>query len=419
MGIIQRTKNAWNAFMGRDPTPYDYGPASYYSPNYARYYQGSETTTIMAVYNRIALDVASVVIQHVRLDENDRYSETINDGLNYCLTQEANIDQTSRAFIQDCVLSMFTNGSIAIVPVEATNDITFTDSYDVLSMRVGKIVEWRPQYVKIDLYNENDGHHHEIMLPKRCVVIVQNPLYAIINEPNSTMQRLMRKISMLDAIDAQNSAGKLDLIIQLPYVIKSDARKKQAEERRREIEVQLSGSKYGIAYTDGTEKITQLNRPLENNLQAQIEYLTSQFYAQLGITTEVLNGSADESTMLNYNSRTIEPIVAAIVDAMRVKFLSKTARSQRQDIVYFRDPFKLVPISNLADIADKFTRNEILTSNEVRQIAGMKPSSDPNADELRNKNLNKSAEEMQQPQQKESTEPIKKDEVNKSDERLA
>lgn len=396
MGIIQRTKNAWNAFMGRDPTPYDYGPASYYSPNYARYYQGSETTTIMAVYNRIALDVASVVIQHVRLDENDIYSETINDGLNYCLTQEANIDQTSRAFVQDCVLSMFTNGSIAIVPVEATNDITFTDSYDVLSMRVGKIVEWRPQYVKIDLYNENDGQHHEIMLPKRCVAIVPNPLYAIINEPNSTMQRLMRKISMLDAIDAQNSAGKLDLIIQLPYVIKSDARKKQAEERRREIEVQLSGSKYGIAYTDGTEKITQLNRPLENNLQIQIEYLTSQFYAQLGITTEVLNGSADESTMLNYNSRTIEPIVAAIVDAMRVKFLSKTARSQRQDIVYFRDPFKLVPISNLADIADKFTRNEILTSNEVRQIAGMKPSSDPNADELRNKNLNKSAEEVAQ-----------------------
>lgn len=396
MGIIQRTKNAWNAFMGRDPTPYDYGPASYYSPNYARYYQGSETTTIMAVYNRIALDVASIVIQHVRLDENDRYSETINDGLNYCLTQEANIDQTSRAFIQDCVLSMFTNGSIAIVPVEATNDITFTDSYDVLSMRVGKIVEWRPQYVKIDLYNENDGQHHEIMLPKRCVAIVPNPLYAIINEPNSTMQRLMRKISMLDAIDAQNSAGKLDLIIQLPYVIKSEARKKQAEERRREIEVQLSGSKYGIAYTDGTEKITQLNRPLENNLQAQIEYLTSQFYAQLGITTEVLNGSADESTMLNYNSRTIEPIVAAIVDAMRVKFLSKTARSQRQDIVYFRDPFKLVPISNLADIADKFTRNEILTSNEVRQIAGMKPSGDPNADELRNKNLNKSAEEVAQ-----------------------
>lgn len=396
MGIIQRTKNAWNAFMGRDPTPYDYGPASYYSPNYARYYQGSETTTIMAVYNRIALDVASVVIQHVRLDENDRYSEIINDGLNYCLTQEANIDQTSRAFVQDCVLSMFTNGSIAIVPVEATNDITFTDSYDVLSMRVGKIVEWRPQYVKIDLYNENDGQHHEIMLPKRCVAIVPNPLYAIINEPNSTMQRLMRKISMLDAIDAQNSAGKLDLIIQLPYVIKSDARKKQAEERRREIEVQLSGSKYGIAYTDGTEKITQLNRPLENNLQIQIEYLTSQFYAQLGITTEVLNGSADESTMLNYNSRTIEPIVAAIVDAMRVKFLSKTARSQRQDIVYFRDPFKLVPISNLADIADKFTRNEILTSNEVRQIAGMKPSSDPNADELRNKNLNKSAEEVAQ-----------------------
>lgn len=396
MGIIQRTKNAWNAFMGRDPTPYNYGPASYYSPNYARYHQGSETTTIMAVYNRIALDVASVVIQHVRLDENDRYSETINDGLNYCLTQEANIDQTSRAFVQDCVLSMFTNGSIAIVPVEATNDITFTDSYDVLSMRVGKIVEWRPQYVKIDLYNENDGQHHEIMLPKRCVAIVPNPLYAIINEPNSTMQRLMRKISMLDAIDAQNSAGKLDLIIQLPYVIKSDARKKQAEERRREIEVQLSGSKYGIAYTDGTEKITQLNRPLENNLQAQIEYLTSQFYAQLGITTEVLNGSADESTMLNYNSRTIEPIVAAIVDAMRVKFLSKTARSQRQDIVYFRDPFKLVPISNLADIADKFTRNEILTSNEVRQIAGMKPSSDPNADELRNKNLNKSDEEVAQ-----------------------
>lgn len=394
--LISRAKHAWNAFMGRDLTPYDYGPASYYSPNYARYYQGSETTTIMAVYNRIALDVASVVIQHVRLDENGRYSETINDGLNYCLTQEANIDQTSRAFIQDCVLSMFTNGSISIVPVDATNDITFTDSYDVLNMRVGKIIEWRPQYVKVDLYNENDGQHHEIILPKRCVAIVQNPLYAIINEPNSTMQRLMRKISMLDAIDAQNSAGKLDLIIQLPYVIKSDARKKQAEERRREIEVQLSGSKYGIAYTDGTEKITQLNRPLENNLQAQIEYLTSQFYAQLGITTEVLNGSADESTMLNYNSRTIEPIVAAIVDAMRVKFLSKTARSQHQDIVYFRDPFKLVPISNLADIADKFTRNEILTSNEVRQIAGMKPSSDPNADELRNKNLNKSAEEVSQ-----------------------
>lgn len=410
--LISRAKHAWNAFMGRDPTPYDYGPASYYSPNYARYYQGSETTTIMAVYNRIALDVASVVIQHVRLDENDRYSETINDGLNYCLTQEANIDQTSRAFIQDCVLSMFTNGSIAIVPVDATNDITFTDSYDVLNMRVGKIIEWRPQYVKVDLYNENDGQHHEIILPKRCVAIVQNPLYAIINEPNSTMQRLMRKISMLDAIDAQNSAGKLDLIIQLPYVIKSDARKKQAEERRREIEVQLSGSKYGIAYTDGTEKITQLNRPLENNLQAQIEYLTSQFYAQLGITTEVLNGSADESTMLNYNSRTIEPIVAAIVDAMRVKFLSKTARSQHQDIVYFRDPFKLVPISNLADIADKFTRNEILTSNEVRQIAGMKPSSDPNADELRNKNLNKSAEEVSQTPSNDTTNNKKEENQN-------
>lgn len=394
--LISRAKHAWNAFMGRDPTPYNYGPGSYYAPNYARYYQGSETTTIMAVYNRIALDVASVVIQHVRLDDNNRFSETIDDGLNYCLTEEANIDQTSRAFLQDCVLSMFTNGVIAIVPTQATNDITFSSSFDVLSMRVGKIVEWYPQHVKIDLYNDEDGNHHEIVLPKRCVAIVSNPLYAVINEPNSTMQRLMRKLSMLDAIDAQNSAGKLDLIIQLPYVIKSEARKKQAEERRREIEVQLSGSKYGIAYTDGTEKITQLNRPLENNLQTQIEYLTSQFYAQLGITTEILNGSADESTMLNYNSRTIEPIVAAIVDGMRVKFLSKTARSQRQDIMYFNDPFKLVPISNLADIADKFTRNEIISSNEMRQIIGMKPSDDPGADELRNKNLNKSNEEVTQ-----------------------
>ena len=387
--LSSRIKHAWNAFLNRDPTKVytDYGTGSYYRPDRPRLTRGNDRSIVTSVYNRIALDVAAVSIKHCRLDDNDRYKETIDSGLNNCLTLEANIDQTSRAFYQDVVMSMLGEGCIAIVPVDTTNDPNKTNSFDIETMRVGKIVEWYPRTVKIELYNDRTGKKETIIMAKSAVAIIENPFYAVMNEPNSTLQRLMRKLVLLDSVDEQVSSGKLDLIIQLPYIVKSQARKDQANERRQEIERQLTGSKYGIAYTDGTEKITQLNRPVENNLMKQIEYLTSMLYSQLNITQAVLDGTADEKTMLNYNNRTIEPLVAAITDEMKRKFLSKTARTQKQTITYFSDPFKLVPVNDLAEIADKFTRNEIMTSNEIRQVVGMKPSNDPKADQLVNSNI--------------------------------
>lgn len=394
--IRSRLKHAWNVFMNKDPSREfrDTGMGYSYRPDRPRFTRGNEQSIVTSVYNRIALDVAAVDIRHVRLDENDRYLEYINSGLNNCLSLEANIDQTGRAFIQDVVMSMFDEGCVAIVPVDTDVDPEATDSYKIDSMRTGKILEWKPQHVRVRLYNERTGRKEEVLVPKSTVAIIENPLYAVINEPNSTMQRLIRKLNLLDVVDEQSSSGKLDLIIQLPYVIKTEARRQQAETRRQDIERQLSGSKYGIAYTDGTERITQLNRAVENNLLKQVEYLTQMLYSQLGITTSILDGTADEQTMLNYNNRTIEPILSAITDEMKRKFLTKTARSQKQSIEFFRDPFRLVPVDDLAEIADKFTRNEIMTSNEIRQIVGMKPSKDPRADELRNKNLNPSKEDQ-------------------------
>ena len=391
MGITDRLQHAWNAFMYEDRryTRYQsYGGGNSYKPDRVRFTRGNERSIVTSVYNRLALDASSMNIKHVRLDKDGRYSEDMTSGLQNCLTLEANIDQTGRAFIQDVVMSMLDEGCVAIVPVDTTIDPTVSGSYEINTLRTAKIVEWFPAHVRVRIYNDKKGIHEEVVLPKSTVAIVENPLYAVINEPNSTMQRLIRKLNLLDVVDEQTSSGKLDLIIQLPYVIKSEARRKQADERRKDIEMQLSGSKYGIAYTDGTERITQLNRPAENNLMNQVEYLTAMLYSQLGLTQAILDGSADEATMLNYYNRTIEPIVAAIVDEMKRKFLTKTARSQNQTIMYFRDPFKLVPINSIADIADKFTRNEILSSNELRQIVGIKPSKDPAADELRNKNLN-------------------------------
>lgn len=391
--FIARLKHGWNAFTGnRDPTypRYDVGPGYSIRPDRPRFTRGNERSIITSVFNRIALDVADIKIQHCDLDENDRFISVRNSKLNSCLNLEANIDQTGRAFIQDVVMSMFDEGAVAIVPVDTTFDPRTTGSFDILSMRTGKIVEWFPQYVKVDVYNEMTGRKEKVILPKRSVCIIENPLYAIVNEPNSTLQRLIRKLNLLDTIDEQSSAGKLDLIIQLPYIIKTNARREQAEQRRKDIETQLAGSKYGIAYTDGTERITQLNRPVENNLMKQIEYLTSMLYSQLGITQTILDGTADEKTMLNYYNRTIEPIVAAIVDGMKRTFLTKTARAQRQSIMYFRNPFKLVTVGDLAATADTFTRNEIMTSNEFRQIIGMKPSSDPKADQLVNSNIRQS-----------------------------
>lgn len=383
-----RLKRAWNAFSNKDPTYYNRGMSTTYRPDRPRLSRGNERSIVTSVYNRIAIDVAQIDIQHVRTDEDGHFLSVIDSNLNSCLTLSANLDQTARAFKQDIVMSMFDEGCIAIIPTDTDKDPAFTDSYDILSMRTGRIVEWYPKHVKVSVYNEEVGQRQEITLLKRNVTIVENPLYAIINEHNSTLQRLIRKLNLLDAVDEQSSSGKLDLIIQLPYIIKSEARKLQAESRRQEIVNQLTDSKYGIAYTDGTEKITQLNRPVENNLMKQVEYLTSMLYSQLGITTAVLDGTADEKTMLNYYNRTVEPIVSAIVDGMKRSFLSKTARSQHQSIAFFRDPFKLVPVSELADIADKLTRNEILSSNEFRQIIGRKPSEDPRADELVNKNIN-------------------------------
>lgn len=389
--LTSRLKRAWNAFTkNRDPTDMSYrdvGTGYVYRPDRVRFTRGNEKTIATSVYNRIAMDVASISIKHCRIDKNGRYIEDIKSGLNDCLTVEANIDQTGRAFIQDVVMSMFDEGAVAIVPVDTSFDPTKSTSYDILSMRTGKILEWYPAHVKVRVYNDRTGRKEDIVLPKRSVAIVENPLYSVINEPNSTMQRLVRKLNILDAIDEQSGSGKLDLIIQLPYVIKTEARQKQAEQRRKDIEEQLKGP-FGIAYTDGTERITQLNRPIENNMMKQIEYLTNQLYGQIGMTPSVLDGTADEKEMLNYNNRTIEPIISAIVDAMKRSFLSKTARTQGQTIMFFRDHFKLVPVSSIADIADKFATNEILSSNEIRQIIGMKPADDPKADELRNSHLN-------------------------------
>lgn len=393
MSFGSRLKHAWNAFTGTDYTIYqDVGPGYSSRPDRIRLTKGNERSIITSVYNRIALDVAALNVQHIRLDENGRFLSVIQDGLNTCLTVEANIDQTARAFIQDIVVSMLDEGCVAIVPVDTTYDPSVTGSYDIQTMRVGKILDWYPQHVRVRLYNERTGAKENILVPKSTVAIVENPLYAVVNEPNSTMQRLIRKLNLLDVIDEQSGSGKLDLIIQLPYVIKTEARRQQAENRRKDIEAQLSGTKYGIAYADGTERITQLNRSVNNNLMSQIEYLTSMLYSQLGITQSILDGTADEKTMLNYNNRTIEPIISAIVDEMKRKFLTKTARSQSQSISFFRDPFKLVPVNDIAEIADKFTRNEIMTSNEIRQVIGMKPSDDPRADELRNKNLSAPSE---------------------------
>ena len=394
--FLSRLKHAWNAFFNnKDPTPkyQDIGASYYYRPDRQRFTGGNERTIVTSVYNRIALDAAAVEIKHVRLDENGRYLETIDSGINRCLNEEANIDQTGRAFIQDIVMSMLDEGCVAIVPVDTTFNPNITNSYDVQSMRVGKILQWYPNHIQVRVYNEKTGNKEDIIVPKNIVGIIENPLYAVINEPNSTMQRLIRKLSLLDAVDEQSGSGKLDLIIQLPYTIKTEARRQQAEARRKEIEVQLTNSKYGIAYTDGTERITQLNRPIENNLMKQIEYLTSMLYSQLGITQSILDGTADEKTMLNYYSRSIEPIISAIVDELKRKFLTRTARSQLQSFLFFRDPFKLVPITEIATIADTFTRNEILSSNEVRQLIGIKPSSDPKADQLRNSNLNQTEDD--------------------------
>lgn len=390
MGFLDRLQHGWNAFMNKDPTPdyQNYGMGHYQRPDRPRLTRGNEKTIVTSVYNRIAIDVASIGIRHCKLDDNERFVETVNSGLNNCLTLEANIDQTGRAFIQDVVMSMLDEGVVAIVPIDTTLDPNVTSSYDILTMRTAKILEWYPQHIKVRVYNDRTGNKEDKVVPKRNVAIIENPLYAVVNEHNSTMQRLIRKLSLLDIVDEQSSAGKLDLIIQLPYVIKSEARRKEAERRRQDIEEQLAGTKYGIAYADGTERITQLNRSLDNNLMKQVEYLTNLLFSQLGITQSILEGTANEQDMLNYNNRTIEPFISAIVDEMKRKFLTKTARTQLQTIMFFRDPFKLVPINNIAEIADKFTRNEIMTSNEIRQIVGLRPSSDPKADELRNSNLN-------------------------------
>ena len=392
--LIDRLKTGWNAFRNRDPTMFysEQGMSYTYRPDRVRFSRGNERTIVTSVYNKIAMDVASVDIRHCKVDSNGRYIEDVDSDLNTCLTLEANIDQTHRAFMQDVVMSMFDEGAVAIVPIEAKGDPTLSSSFDIRSMRVGKIVEWFPRSVKMEVYNDRTGKKENLIMPKRSVAIVENPLYSVINEPNSTMKRLVRKLAILDAIDEQSGSGKLDLIIQLPYAVKGELKQQQADKRRNDIVDQLKGP-YGIAYIDGTEKVTQLNRPIENNLMKQVEYLTNMLYSQIGITPAVMDGRADEKTMLNYNNRTIEPIVSAIVDAMKRNFISKTARTQGQTIMAFRDPFKLVPINNIAEIADKFTRNEILTSNEIRQIIGFKPSDDPKADKLINSNISQAKED--------------------------
>ena len=390
--FLTRLKNGWNVFMDREDRRYiPVGNAYSYRPDRVRMTRGNERSIITSVFNRIALDCSSIGIQHVRLDNNDRYLSQMDTPLNSCLTLETNLDQTPRAFIQDVVMSLFDEGCVALVPID-TDRNPEDGSFDIYSIRVCKILEWFPDKIRVRAYDERTATKKDIIVSKRTTAIIENPLYAVVNEPNSTLQRLIRKLNLLDVIDEQSGSGKLDLIIQLPYTIKTESRRQQAEIRRKDIENQLLGSKYGIAYTDATERITQLNRPVENNLMKQIEYLTSMLYSQLGITQSVLDGTADEKTMLNYNNRTIEPIMSAIVDEMKRKFLTKTARTQKQSIVFFRDPFRLVPVNDLAEIADKFTRNEIMTSNEIRQIVGMKPSDDPKADELRNSNISQSKE---------------------------
>lgn len=397
LNLSTRLAHAWNAFTSRDPTQYIItGPGYSSRPDRPRLSRGNEKSIATSIFNRIALDVSSVNIKHCRLDKNGRYVEDIDSGLNNCLNLEANKDQTGRAFIQDVVLSMLDEGCVALVPVETTIDPKSSNSYQIDSMRTGKITEWYPDMIRVRLYNDRTGEKEEILLPKNQVAIIENPLYAVVNEYNSTMQRLIRKLSLLDVTDEQTASGKLDLIIQLPYVIKTETRREQAERRRKDIIDQLAGSQYGIAYTDGTEKITQLNRSLENNLLKQVEYLTNMVYSQLGITQSVLDGTADEKTMLNYMNRTVEPIISAIVDELKRKFLTKTARSQLQSIVYFRDPFRLVPVNDIAEIADKLTRNEIMTSNEIRQIVGMQPSKDPKADKLVNSNISQAKQDMSQ-----------------------
>ena len=402
-----RFKHAWNAFLNRDPTDeFQYTGNGYsYRPDRIRLTRGNERSIITSVFNRIALDAASIEIKHCRLDEDDRYVADINSGLNNCLNLEANIDQTGRNLVQDIVMSMFDEGVIAVIPIDTTTNPKLTDSYDILSMRTAKILEWKPAHVKVRVYNDRTGNKEDILVPKRTVAIIENPLYAIINEPNSTAQRLKRKLSLLDVTDEKTASNKLDLIIGLPYVVKTETRRKQAEARMQSIEEQLAGSKYGIAYTDATEKVTQLNRSVDNQLLSQVEYLTNQLFAQLGITQSILDGTADDKTMLNYYNRTIEPIVSAIVDEFKRKFISKTARSQKQSIKAFRDPFKLVPVNDIAEIADKFTRNEITTSNEIRQAIGMKPSDDPKADKLVNSNIS-------QPNEGEDTQDLEKDNLN-------
>lgn len=388
LNLGDRFKHAWNAFRNKDPTNWsDIGTSYTFRPDRPRFSRGNERSIITAVYNRIALDAAAIGFRHVRLDDNGRYISDINSGLNNCLTVEANTDQTGRAFIQDIVMSMLDEGCVAVVPTDTKFDPKTTESVDILTLRTGKILDWYPQHIRVRIYNEHTGNKEDILVPKRIAAIIENPLYSVMNEPNSTLQRLIRKLVLLDGVDEQSSSGKLDMIIQLPYLVKTESRRQQAEQRRKDIESQLTGSKYGIAYTDGTEHITQLNRPVENNLMKQIEYLTSMLYSQSGISQAVLDGSADEKTMLNYYNRTIEPIVSAIADEMKRKFLTKTARSQGQSIGCYRDPFKLVPINEMAEAADKFTRNEIMTSNEIRQAIGMKPSDDPKADKLVNSNI--------------------------------
>lgn len=394
MSLGARLKHAWNVFTANETVGarWDIGPSYFYRPDRPIFSRGNERSIITSVYNRIALDVAAITIQHVRLDDEGRFTSVMNTSLNDCLSLEANLDQTGRAFIQDIVQSMLDEGCVAIVPVDTDIDPD-EGSYKIETMRTGKILEWYPQHVKVRVYNEQTGKKEDVLVSKRTVAIVENPFYAVMNEPNSTMQRLIRKLNILDAIDEQSGSGKLNLIIQLPYVIKTEARRQQAEKRRKDIEEQLSGSKYGVAYTDGTEHVVQLNRPVDNNIMSQIEYLTSMLYSQLGLTQTIMDGSADDKTMLNYLTRTVEPILSAIVDEMKRKFLTKTARSQKQSILFFRDPFKLVPVSEIAEIADKMTRNEIMTSNEIRQKIGMTSSKDPNADKLRNSNLSAPKEE--------------------------
>lgn len=404
MTFGSRFKNAWNAFFNRAPTETayrDYGPSSYIRPDRPRFNYGNERSIITAIFNRIALDVSAIDMFEVETDDDNRFLSIKKTGLNNCLTLEANIDQTGRAFRLDVAMSMLDEGVVALVPIETTVDPLKTSSYDILSMRTGKVVEWYPRYVKVEVYNDRTGKKEKIVLPKNTVSIVENPFYAVMNAPNSTLKRLIRKLNILDAIDEQSGSGRLDLIIQLPYTIKTDTRRQQAEQRRSDIEKQLTGSKYGIAYADGTERIVQLNRPVENNLLTQIKYLTELLFSQLGITQAILDGSAGEVEMLNYNNRIIEPILSAIVDEMKRKFLTKTARSQNRSIMFFRDPFKLVPVSQLAEIADNMTRNEIMTSNEVRQTIGLRPSDDPAADELRNKNLSQPVGGKQAPSEEE------------------